>query len=103
FTARDSTITYHIKIGPGEMDRSREEDEVAEDLLGIYVLDGNQLRLHFGSKKGARPKNPKEAWETWTLVRPSTRQQIYQKLDQLQGDWKAIAGPGLPCLFGIFG
>jgi uncharacterized protein (TIGR03067 family) len=60
--------------------------------LGKYALEGNRLRLYFGEKGGARPKDPTDAWQTWTLVRPASRQEVYQKVDALQGRWKAVAG-----------
>jgi RNA polymerase sigma factor (sigma-70 family) len=94
FTARDHWSQYRVKIGRGTFDRTAvaAEDEAAEKLLGIYVLEGNQLRIHFGPDKGPRPKDAKEASETWTLIRPQSRQQIYKRLDELQGNWYAISG-----------
>ncbi|GEM_PF-3367149 len=92
WTTKSNREKFHLTIGPGTFDYTLEDQN--RPVLGIYVLDGNQLRLYFygGPDKESRPKGPKDAYQTWTLMRPPTRQQIYQRLDQLQGDWKAVSG-----------
>jgi RNA polymerase sigma factor (sigma-70 family) len=104
FTARGQKFEFQSKIGPGVIDWSLEDGRPTSKTKGVYFLKGNQLQLCFGPPdsdqagpgqappRGARPKGVKDAREVWTLMRPPTRQQIYQRLDQLQGEWKAVSG-----------
>lgn len=85
--------TNRIKLGKGTIDWVLDNPEFIDPLkLGIYVLDRNQLRLHFGRNNGPRPKTAEDAWETWTLMRQPSRQEFYQKFDSLQGAWNAVSG-----------
>jgi RNA polymerase sigma factor (sigma-70 family) len=84
--------THKIRIGPGLFDLQREE--LGEDFnLGTYKVEGNGLHLYFGgTEEKSRAKGPKDALETWTLVRLPSRQEIYEQLDRLQGHWNAVSG-----------
>jgi uncharacterized protein (TIGR03067 family) len=86
-------ITFRLKLADGTLDWTIDEPGTEQaERKGIYVFDGNQLRLHFGQDAGPRPKTSKDASETWTLTRQPSRQEIYQKLDRLQGVWDAVSG-----------
>lgn len=103
FTHRGEKVTHHLTLGSGTIDWRHQDADQTATSQGIYVRDGGQLRLGFAppaiEQKGAplplkhpRPKSLKDAYEVWTLARQPSRQEIYQKLDQLQGDWKAVSG-----------
>jgi len=84
--------THKIRIGAGLIDLQQEE--LGEDFnLGTYKLDGNRLQLYFGgTEEKSRAKGPKDALQSWTLIRLPSRQEIYQQLDRLQGHWHAVSG-----------
>lgn len=100
FTGSGDRVAYwragHLKLGQGTIDWQAED--TLELRRGIYHLEGDRLQLYFGSPandpqvKATRPADPKQAVETWTLVRPPTRQEVYKKLDGLQGSWIARTG-----------